>query len=397
MRNPTSFLQEEYRELVKSELDWKLRILQGPSTPWCIVDGKKVLMFCSNNYLGLSNHPKLKEAAIKAVQTHGAGSGSVRPIAGTMDIHVELEKRLAKFKHAQASLVYQTGFAANAGLIPQLAGKGDLIISDELNHGSIIDGVRLSHAERAVYKHSDVQDLHRVLEESEKHNPPYGRILIITDGVFSMDGDIAPLDGVAKAGAEHGAMVYVDDAHGEGVLGEGGRGIVSHFKLNRDEVHVEMGTFSKAFGVVGGHVSGSQDLINFAYNKSRTWLLSGSHPPAVAAACLAAVDVLEKEPQHVQKLWENTRYFKGVMKDLGFNIGNSTTPITPVIVGESGAAKKLSTRLYEEGVFALPIVFPMVARDKARIRTIMNAALKKEDLDFAIAAFEKIGKELHII
>jgi glycine C-acetyltransferase len=314
-----------------------------------------------------------------------------------MDIHIELEKRLAKFKHAQASLVYQTGFAANAGLIPQLAGKEDLIISDELNHGSIIDGVRLSHAERTVYKHSNVQDLHRVLEESEKHDPPYRRILIITDGVFSMDGDVAPLDGVAKAGAEHGAMIYVDDAHGEGVLGEGGRGIVSHFKLSRDEVHVEMGTFSKAFGVVGGHISGSQDLVNFAYNKSRTWLLSGSHPPAVAAACLAAVDVLEKEPQHVQKLWENTRYFKKAMKDLGFDIGNSTTPITPIIVGESGVAKKLSSRLYEEGVFALPIVFPMVARDKARIRTIMNAALKKEDLDFAIAAFEKIGKELHII
>jgi len=397
MRNPTAFLREEYQELVKSELDWRLRILQGPSTPWCKVDGKKVLMFCSNNYLGLSNHPKLKEAAMKAVETHGAGSGSVRPIAGTMDIHMELEKRLAKFKDAEASLIYQTGFAANAGLIPQLVGKGDIIISDELNHGSIIDGVRLAHADRAVYKHSDMADLARVLDETEKHDPPYRRILIITDGVFSMDGDVAPLDGIAKLGAEHGVMVYVDDAHGEGVLGEGGRGIVSHFKLARDKVQVEMGTFSKAFGVVGGHVSGSRDLVNFAYNKSRTWLLSGSHPPAVAAACLAAVDVLEKEPQHVHRLWENTRYFKKAMKDLGFNIGNSTTPITPVIVGESGVAKKLSTRLYEEGVFALPIVFPMVARDKARIRTIMNAALTKEDLDFAIKAFQKIGKELHII
>jgi len=397
MRNPTSFLREEYEELVKSELDWKLRILQGPSTPWCNVDGKKVLMFCSNNYLGLSNHPKLKEAATKAVQTHGAGSGSVRPIAGTMDIHMELERRLARFKHAEASLVYQTGFAANAGLIPQLAGKGDLIISDELNHGSIIDGVRLSHAERAVYKHSDVADLHRVLEEADKHDPPYRRILIITDGVFSMDGDIAPLDGVAKAAAEHGAMVYVDDAHGEGVLGEGGRGIVSHFKLGRDRVHVEMGTFSKAFGVVGGHVSGSRDLVDFAYNKSRTWLLSGSHPPAVAAACIAAIDVLENEPQHVRTLWDHTRYFKKAMKDLGFNIGNSETPITPVIVGESSVAKRLSSRLFEEGLFALPIVFPMVARDKARIRTIMNAALTRKDLDFAIGAFEKIGKELHII
>jgi glycine C-acetyltransferase len=380
MRNPTSFLREEYQDLVKNELDWKLRILQGPSTPWCIVDGKKVLMFCSNNYLGLSNHPRLKEAAIKAVETHGAGSGSVRPIAGTMDIHMELEKRLARFKHAEASLVYQTGFAANAGLIPQLAGKDDLIISDELNHGSIIDGVRLSHAERAVYKHSDVADLHRVLEEAEKHSPPYRRILIITDGVFSMDGDIAPLDGVAKAGVDHGAIVYVDDAHGEGVLGDGGRGIVSHFKLGRDKVQVEMGTFSKAFGVVGGHVSGSRDLANFAYNKSRTWLLSGSHPPAVAAACIAAVDVLEN-----------------AMKDLGFNTGRSETPITPIIVGESGVAKKLSARLFEEGVFALPIVFPMVARDKARIRTIMNAALTRKDLDFAIGAFEKIGKELDII
>ncbi|MGD0176426.1 MAG: aminotransferase class I/II-fold pyridoxal phosphate-dependent enzyme [Candidatus Bathyarchaeia archaeon] len=397
MRNPTSFLRQEYDELVRNELDWKLRVLQGPSTPWCTVDGKKVLMFCSNNYLGFSNHPKLKEAAIKAVQSHGAGSGSVRPIAGNMDLHMELERRLAKFKHAEASLVYQTGFAANAGLIPQLAGKGDLIISDELNHGSIIDGVRLAHAERGVYKHSNTEDLQRVLGEAEKHDPPYGRILIITDGVFSMDGDVAPLDRVAKVGAEHGAMVFVDDAHGEGVLGEGGRGIVSHFKLDRDKVHVEMGTFSKAFGVVGGHVSGSKDLANFAYNKSRTWLLSGSHPPGVAAACIAAIDVLETEPQHVRNLWDNTRYFKKAMKDLGFNIGNSTTPITPVIVGESGVAKRLSSRLYEEGLFALPIVFPMVARDKARIRTIMNAALTRQDLDFAVGAFEKIGKELHII
>jgi len=397
MRNPTSFLREEYQDLVKSELDWKLRILQGPSTPWCTVDGKNVLMFCSNNYLGLSNHPRLKEAAIKAVETHGAGSGSVRPIAGTMDIHIELEKRLAKFKHAEASLVYQTGFAANAGLIPQLAGKGDLIISDELNHGSIIDGVRLSHGERAVYKHSDADDLGRVLDEAEKHSPEYRRILVITDGVFSMDGDIAPLDKVAKVASEHGAMVYVDDAHGEGVLGEDGRGIVSHFKLGRDKVQVEMGTFSKAFGVVGGHVSGSKDLYNFAYNKSRTWLLSGSHPPAVAAACIAAIDVLESEPQHVRTLWDHTRYFKKAMKDLSFNIGNSETPITPVIVGESSVAKKLSARLFEESVFALPIVFPMVARDKARIRTIMNAALTRKDLDFAIGAFEKIGKELHII
>jgi len=397
VRNPTAFLAEEYQALVKSELDWKLRILQGPSTPRCIVDGKKVLMLCSNNYLGLSDHPKVKEAAMQAIKTHGAGSGSVRPIAGTMDIHIELEKRLAKFKHAEASLVYQTGFAANAGLIPQLVGKEDLIISDELNHGSIIDGVRLAHGERAIYKHTDVEDLKRVLNEAEKHSPAYRRILIITDGVFSMDGDIAPLDGIAELAEKHGAMVYVDDAHGEGVLGDGGRGIVSHFKLDREKVHVEMGTFSKAFGVVGGHISGSRDLVDFAYNRSRTWLLSGSHPPPVAAACIAAIDVLEKEPQHVKKLWENTRYFKKTMKDLGFDVGNSQTPITPVMVGQSGVAKKLSSRLFEEGVFALPIVFPMVARDKARIRTMMNAALTKEDLDFAVSMFKKIGKELHII
>jgi glycine C-acetyltransferase len=397
MRSPTAFLKEEYQALVQNEIDWRLRVLEGPSTPWCKVDGKKVLMFCSNNYLGLSNHPRLKEAALKAIKTHGVGSGSVRPIAGNMDLHIELEKRLAKFKHAEASLVYQTGFAANAGLIPQLVGKEDLIISDELNHGSIIDGVRLAHAERAVYKHRDMADLARVLNEAEKHTPAYRRILIITDGVFSMDGDIAPLDQIAKLGEEHGVMVFVDDAHGEGVLGEGGRGIVSHFKLDRRKVHVEMGTFSKAFGVVGGHVSGSKDLINFAYNRSRTWLLSGSHPPPVAAACIAAIDVLESEPQHVETLWEHTRYFKKTMKELGFDIGNSQTPITPIIVGESGVAKKLSARLFEESVFALPIVYPMVARDKARIRTIMNAQLTKDDLNFAIAAFEKIGKELHII
>ncbi|HEY6283364.1 MAG TPA: glycine C-acetyltransferase [Nitrososphaerales archaeon] len=397
MRDPTSFLRHEYDDLVRQELDWRLRVLGGPSTPWCIVDGKRVLMFCSNNYLGLSNHPKLKEAAVRAVETHGAGSGSVRPIAGTMDLHMELERRLAKFKGAEASLVYQTGFAANAGLIPQLAGKGDLIVSDELNHGSIIDGVRLSQAERKVYRHADPEDLGKVLDESEKASPAFRRILVITDGVFSMDGDIAPLDKVAAIGAEHGAMIYVDDAHGEGVLGEGGRGIVSHFKLPREKVQVEMGTFSKAFGVVGGHVSGSQDLVNFAYNKSRTWLLSGSHPPAVVAACLAAVDVLESEPEHVQRLWENTRYFKKAMRELGFDLGRSETPITPVMVGDSGKAKKLSARLFEMGVFALPIVFPMVAQGKARIRTIMNAALAKEDLDFAIDAFEKAGKELEIL
>lgn len=390
-------MKSEYDDLVRADLDWKLKLLGGPSAPWSIVDGKKVLMFCSNNYLGLSNHPALKEAARRAVETRGAGSGSVRPIAGNMDLHMELERRLALFKHAEASLVYQSGFATNSGLIPQLVGDGDLVVSDELNHGSIIDGVRLSRAERAVYKHANPSDLERVLTEAEHHQPPYRRILIITDGVFSMDGDIAPLDRIAALGAQHGAMVYVDDAHGEGVLGEGGRGIVSHFHLSRDQVQVEMGTFSKAFGVVGGHISGSRDLVNFAYNKSRTWLLSGSHPPAVTAACIAALDVLEQEPEHVRRLWEHTRRFKKAMADLGFNIGHSETPITPVIVGDSGLAKRLSQRLYDLSVFALPIVYPMVAKDGARIRTIMNAALTTEDVDFAIAAFEKAGRELKII
>jgi glycine C-acetyltransferase len=396
-RDPVGFLRSEYEQLVANELDWKLRILQGPSTPRCMVDGRKVIMLCSNNYLGLSNHPKLKKAAMDAVETHGAGSGSVRPIAGNMDLHMDLERRLAKFKEAEASLVYQTGFAANAGLIPQLADTGDLIISDELNHGSIIDGVRLSKAERAVYKHCDSHDLKTVLSKAEEHIPHYRRILIVTDGVFSMDGDIAPLNEIAAIARDHGAMVYVDDAHGEGVLGDGGRGIVSHFKLKRDDVHVEMGTFSKAFGVVGGHVSGSRDLVNFALNKSRTWLLSGSHPPAVVAACIAAIDVLETEPEHVRNLWANTDYFRKSIQELGFNTGKSQTPIIPVMMGESGTAKKFSSRLFQSGVFALPIVFPMVAKDGARIRTIMNAALSRRDLDEALSAFEKIGKELKLI
>jgi glycine C-acetyltransferase len=396
-RDPVGFLREEYEQLVDKELDWKLRVLEGPSTPRCVVDGKKVLMLCSNNYLSLSNHPKLKKAAIEAVRTHGAGSGSVRPIAGNMDLHVELERRLAKFKDAEASLVYQTGFAANAGLIPQLADAGDIIVSDELNHGSIIDGVRLSKADRAVYRHCDVEDLKVVLDKAEEHVPSYRRILIITDGVFSMDGDIAPVDKMAPVAHDHGAMVYLDDAHGEGVLGDGGRGIVSHFGLKRNDVHVEMGTFSKAFGVVGGHVSGARDLVNFSYNKSRTWLLSGSHPPAVVAACIAAIDVLETEPKHVRNLWTNTDYFRKGIRGLGFDTGKSQTPIIPVMVGESGTAKMFSSRLFELGIFALPIVFPMVSKDKARIRTIMNAALTKKDLDEALGAFEKVGKELKLI
>jgi len=306
---------------------------------------------------------------------------------------MEVEKRLAKFKGTESSLIYQTGFAANAGLIPQLAGKGDIIISDELNHGSIIDGVRLTKTDRAVYKHCDMGELEKALKEAEKK---YKKILIITDGVFSMDGDITPMDKIVKLGNEYGAMTYVDDAHGEGVIGPDGRGIGAHFGIE-GKIDVEMGTFSKAFGVVGGLIAGSQDLVNFAFNKSRTWLLSGSHPPAVAGAQLAAIDVLETEPEHVKKLWDNTKYFKKELNNMGFDTGESETPITPVMVGESKVAKELSNKLYEEGVFALPIVFPMVARDKARIRTMMNAGLTKEDLDSALEKFEKLGKKLVII
>ena len=397
MRNPTKFLKDEYEELVEKALDWRLKTVQGPSEPVSVVDGKKVIVLCSNNYLGLTTHPKLKKAAIEAIKTHGVGSGAVRPISGTMDLHMELERRLAKFKNSEASLTYPTGFMVNSGLIPQLVGEGDLIISDQLNHGSIIDGVRLTRADRGIYKHNDTDDLARVLDEVEKHDPEYRRILVITDGVFSMDGDIAPLDEIAKLGGEHGAMVYVDDAHGEGVLGEGGRGIVSHFDLDHKKVQVEMGTFSKAYGTVGGHVSGSLDLVRFAWNKSRTWLLSSSHPPPVVAATIAAIDVLETEPQHVENLWRNTDYFRNAVQDLGFNTGNSQTPIIPIIVGESSKAKALSDKLYEAGIFVVPIVFPMVARDLARIRVQMHSKLTTEELDKVIGAIEDIGKQLKII
>jgi glycine C-acetyltransferase len=397
LRNPVKFLSNEYEELVEKSLDWRLKTLYGPSEPVSTVDDREVIVLCSNNYLGLTTHPRLKKAALAAIETHGVGSGAVRAISGTMDLHVELEERLAKFKGAEASLTYPTGFMVNSGLIPQLAGRGDLIVSDELNHGSIIDGVRLTRADRAIYKHNDTEDLSRVLDDAENHDPEYRRILIITDGVFSMDGDIAPLDEVAKLGGEHGAMVYVDDAHGEGVLGEGGRGIVSHFGLDHDEVHVEMGTFSKAYGTIGGHISGSESLTKFAWNKSRTWLLSSSHPPPVVAATIAAIDVLETEPQHVERLWRNTMYFKKAVEDLGFNTGMSQTPIIPLIVGESSTAKRLSDRLYEEGIFVVPIVFPMVARDLARIRVQMSAKITIEQLDSVIGAIEGIGKKLEII
>src|SRR2546427_1214696 len=392
-REPEAFMREEYEKLVAADLDWKLRTLQGPTGPRAIVDGKKSIVLCSNNYLNLSADLKVREAGKKAMDTHGAGSGSVRPIAGNMDLHEGLERRVARFNHRQAALYYMSGFAGNAGLIPQLAGEGDALFTDELNHGSIIDGVRLTKATRFIYKHNDVADLERALKEAD---PKFKKLLVISDGVFSMDGDIAPVGDIANLAEEWGAMVCIDDARGEGVLGDGGRGVASHFHVE-DKIQVELGTFSKALGVVGGYVAGSNDLRNYALNKSRTWLLSGTPTPATTASCIAAIDVLETEPQHVKSLWENTRYFKKELVSLGFDIGHSETPITPIMTGDPTTAKKLSQRVFELGVFALPIVFPMVAKDKARIRTIMNAGLTRQDLDEALGAFEKAGNEIGLL
>ncbi len=392
-KDPTSFFKTEVDSLKEKNLDWKIRELQSASTPRAVVNGKEMIVLCSNNYLGLSNQPKLKKAAITAVKKYGVGSGSVRAIAGTMDLHNRLEEKIAHFKHCESALYYQTGFAANAGLIPQLVGEGDLIISDELNHGSIIDGVRLTKAERKVYPHKNMGELKKILEETQGK---YRRTLIITDGVFSMDGDIAPLPEIAKHAKQFGAMTYVDDAHGEGVLGEGGRGAVNHFKLE-GKIDIEMGTFSKAFGVVGGFVAGNRFLREFAFNKSRTWLLSGSAPPATVAACIAAIELLEEKPQIVKKLWRNTRYFKKSLKKLGFDTGVSETPITPIMLGESKIAQDFAAELLNEGIFTTPIVFPMVAQGKARIRAMPTAAHSKEDLNEAISKIEKIGKKLKVI
>ncbi len=396
MANLDDYLSAEVQALRDKNLNWNIRTLTGPSVPRAVVNGKNVIMFCSNNYLGLSAHQKLKDAAIKAVQTHGAGSGSVRVIAGTMDLHAKLEQTIARFKHTASALYFQTGFAANQGSLPQLVGEGDLVISDELNHGSIIDGVRLSKAERTIFKHRDMQDLERVLREAKAKTPAYKKILVVTDGVFSMDGDIAPLDKIEKIAHDHGAYIYVDDAHGDGVLGEHGRGIVSHFKLE-GKIECDMGTFSKGFGVVGGYVAGSSALYDFLQNKARSFLLSGSAPPATVAACIASLELLESDGSLVAKLWDNTKYFKSQLAAMGFNTGESETPITPIMLGESKLAQDFAKEIFENGVFALPIVFPMVSQGKARIRTMVTAAHSKEDLNDALAVFEKVGKKLKVI
>ena len=385
-------LRKDLDGLDRDDLLWRIRTLQSPSAPHAKVDGKNVLVLCSNNYLGLANHPKLKQAAIAATRKYGAGSGSVRVIAGTMDIHLKLEKILAEYRRAEASITFQSGYATNAGTILALVDERDLIISDELNHGSIIDGCRMTKAERRVYKHKDMSDLEKQLQNTDR----FRRILIITDGVFSMDGDIAPLKDIVDMATKYQAITYVDDAHGDGVLGENGRGITNHFHLE-GKVDVDMGTFSKAFGCVGGYVVGSKDLCTYLQNKVRSYLLSGSQPPGVPGACIAAIQLVKRNPSLVKKLWENTRYFKKALKDLGFDTGQSETPITPVMVGESGKAHKLADEMFKLGVFVLPIVFPMVGKDKARIRTIVTSAHTKKDLDQAADAFEKAGKQLSLI
>ncbi|MBI5223075.1 glycine C-acetyltransferase [Candidatus Micrarchaeota archaeon] len=387
-------LKSELAQLESQNLLWKPRTLNGPSCVRAKIEGKDVVMLCSNNYLGLANHRSLRKAALSAIKSHGAGSGSVRPIAGTMDLHLRLEELIAKFKHTEAALYYNSGFTANSGALPALLREGDIVISDELNHGSIIDGLRLTKAERQVYSHNDMSALETKLKEASAKNPK--RILIVTDGVFSMDGDIAPLDQIVKLSEQYGAITYVDDAHGDGVLGDHGRGIVSHFKLE-GRVDFEMGTFSKAFGTMGGLIATSKVAREYLLNKSRTWLLTGSHGPATVAASIAALELLEKDDRLVQKLWKNTKYYKKQLKSLGFDLGKSETPITPIMTYDSAKAQQMSKLLFDEGVYALPIVFPMVAKDKARIRTMITAEHKREDLDFAIEKIEKVGRTLGLI
>ena len=393
-RDPEAFLKEEMKELRTNNLEWIIRYLEQGSKPHSVVDGKEVLMLNTNNYLGLATHPKIVQAAIEATKKYGVGAGAVPVIAGSFDLTKQFEEKFAEFKEVEASILCQTGFAVNSGLIPMLVGKQDMVISDELNHGSIIDGVRLSGAKRSIYKHCDVGDLEKRLNEAEKDD--VRRICVITDGVFSMDGDIAPLDDIVKTSEDFGAMIFVDDCHGEGVLGEG-RGIVAHFNL-QGKVHVEGGSMSKGFGVFGGTVAGSKDLIEFCTNKSRTYLLSTAHPPGVVAANKASIDVVENEPEHVKKVWENTNYFKKEVQSMGYNTGNSQTPIIPLIIGDPGKAQELAKVLFEEeNVYGTPIVFPMVAKELSRIRVQMNALLTKEDLNMALSAIEKVGKKIAVI
>jgi glycine C-acetyltransferase len=388
----TQFLADELDQLRRQGLFRPLRVLDSAQDTEVIVDGNRVLNLSSNNYLGLTTHPRLKTAMIEATEQWGAGSGAVRTIAGTMTVHEDLERRLAEFKHTEASLVFQSGFTANLGVLQSLVKEGDVIISDELNHASIIDGIRLSKAERSIFKHRDMDDLERNLEQHRDKRVK----LVVTDGVFSMDGDIAPLPAIVERAERFGALVMVDDAHASGVLGKNGRGSVNHFGLD-GRVDLQMGTLSKAIGVLGGYVAGAQTVRNFLIHRARPFLFSTSHPPGVAAACIAAIDVLLAEPERIDRLWKNTKRFKDGLKRLGFETGASETPITPVIVGKGVIAMDFSDRLFKLGVFAQGIGFPTVAEGRARIRTIVTSVHTDAQLDRALDAFATAGKELGVI
>jgi glycine C-acetyltransferase len=393
MTNPLSYLHEQIGQWKAEGVYQRLRILESESAHQSRFDGKEVINLASNNYLGLTTHPKLCEAAIEAVKKYGAGSGAVRTISGTMTLHMQLEERIAAFKNVEACVVFQSGFAANAGTVSAILGPEDHIVSDELNHASIIDGCRLSRAKIHVFPHKDAAAAEKILTELD--GAP-GRKLLISDGVFSMDGDIGPLPALVEATERHGAIMMVDDAHSSGVLGREGRGTVDHFGLH-GRVHIQVGTLSKAIGVLGGYVCGSRDLIEFLYHRARPFLFSTSHPPAVAAACLAAFDVLEQEPERMRNLWDNTGYFKKGLAAAGFNTGISETPITPVMVGEAKLAHEFSRALFDKGVLATGIGFPTVPKGKARVRTIVTATHTREELDRALETFARAGKHLGIV
>lgn len=390
----TQWIVDELSNLKKSGLLTNIRTLSSPQGAWLVVDDKKVLNFCSNNYLGLANHPLLVESAKAAIDEFGVGPGAVRPIAGTMALHLELERRLAAFKGVEAAITFQSGFNANLAAIPALVSKEDVIYSDELNHASIIDGCRLSRAKVIRYAHCDADDLRAQIEKSK--DAGYRRELIITDGVFSMDGDVAPLDKLYEVAQEFNALLMVDDAHGEGVLGKGGRGIVDHYNLH-GKVDVEMGTLSKAFGVVGGIIAGSQIIVDWLKQRGRPFLFSSAMTIPDVAACLASLNLLEESTELVDKLWENADYFKREMREIGFDTGVSTTPITPIMLGEAALAQDFSRRLFEEGIFAMALGFPTVPRGKARIRVMISAAHSREDLDRGLASFKSVGQELGVI
>src|SRR2546421_6343496 len=396
--NPLSYLTGQLDDLKAKGTYFRLRVLEDEQEPVCTFDGKKVINLASNNYLGLTTHPKLREAALEATRQYGVGSGAVRTIAGTMKIHMDLEEKIARFKNVEACVVFQSGFAANAGTVSAVLGKDDFIISDQLNHASIIDGARLSRAKILVFEHKNIEQAEEKLA-SVKDEP--GQKLLITDGVFSMDGDIGPLPALCDLAEKYGAIMMVDDAHASGVLGRNGRGTIDHFNVH-GRVDIQVGTLSKAIGALGGYVCGTRDLIDFLYHRARPFLFSTSHPPSVTATCIAAFDVLEQEPERIDKLWENTRYFKKELGSLGFNIGGQTTPasetpITPIIVGDGARAMEFSRELFKEGVMATGIAFPTVPEGKARIRTIMSATHTRPQLDQALETLKRVAKRMGIL